>query len=172
MKPCGGCMKVRRAIINRAPARIAAPLARVFLPTITTAEAVVQETRTWVGVPFLHHGRGRKGVDCWGVPSVVLSALGALQDGFSDTDYPRHPLQDQCEARIRQFCTPLPNATPGCLVALRLARTVTHVAIYTDTDTLIHATERQGLVIEHGFRGMWRTRFAPTFWALPGVRYG
>ena len=27
-------------------------------------------------------------------------------------------------------------------------------------------------VIEHGFRGLWRSRYAQGAWALPGVRYG
>ena len=61
---------------------------------------------------------------------------------------------------------------PGCLIALKWQRTLAHVALYTDTDTLIHALEQHRPVIEHGFRGMWRTRFAQGAWALPGVRYG
>ena len=177
--PCGGCMKARRAIISRTPKPLRERLTRAFLPPespipiVTTAEAVVRETRTWVGVPFHHHGRTRTGIDCWGLPIVVLQNLGVeLPEGFVATDYPRQPLDAEGDRRIAQYCTTLPQELPGCLVALRLQRTITHVAILTDTDTLIHVLERHKVVIEHGFRGMWRTKFAPSYWALPGVRYG
>jgi cell wall-associated NlpC family hydrolase len=163
---------VRRAIINRAPPRIAAPLARAFLPTVTTAAAVIAEARTWVNVPFRHQGRDRSGVDCVGMPIVVLHALGAVSGDFEIRDYSRRPHHGNLEQRLTAHCTPLPEYVPGCLVAIRWEKTLAHVAIYTDTDTLIHALERHQKVIEHGFRGMWRARFAQGAWALPGVRYG
>ena len=165
-------MKARRYLINKTPKKIAAPLAKALLPTVTTSDAVVREARTWVGVPFRHQGRDRTGVDCWGLPTVVLRELGALPDGFGAADYPRRPVDAEGDRRIAHYCTTLPDALPGCLVALRLARTITHVALLTDTDTMIHALEKHGQVIEHGFRGMWKTRYAASYWALPGVRYG
>lgn len=161
---------MRRAIINKTPKSIAAPLARVLLPTVTTAEAVVREARTWVGVPFRHQGRDRSGIDCVGVPIAVLHTLGAVEADFEIRDYGRLP-DGTLERRLISYCTPLPDYVPGCLVGIRWGKTLAHVAIHTDTDTLIHALERHKRVIEHGFRGMWRTRFAQGAWALPGVRY-
>ena len=165
-------MKARRALINKAPPRLAAPLARAFLPTVTTADAVVNEARSWVGVPFRHQGRDRNGVDCVGLPIVVLHSLGAVGDDFEIRDYARLPHHGTLEQRLVAHCTPLPRAVPGCLIAIQWQRTLAHVALYTDTDTLIHALERHQAVIEHGFRGLWRTRYATGSWALPGVRYG
>jgi cell wall-associated NlpC family hydrolase len=172
VSPCAGCLKVRRAIINKTPPRIAAPLARTFLPTVTTADEVVRVARTWVGVPFRHQGRDRNGTDCVGLPIVVLHELGAVDADFEIRDYSRRPHHGNLEQRLVAHCTPLPDYVPGCLVAIRWERTLAHVAIYTDTDTLIHALERHEQVIEHGFRGMWRSRYATGSWALPGVRYG
>lgn len=169
---CTRCTKVRRAIINRTPPRIAAPLARAFLPAVTTPDEVVRVARTWVGVPFRHQGRDRNGVDCVGVPIVVLAELGAVEPDFEIQDYARRPNGDTLESRLVAHCTPLPRPVPGCLIAIRWEKTLAHVALYTDTDTLIHALERHKEVIEHGFRGMWRTRYATGSWALPGVRYG
>jgi cell wall-associated NlpC family hydrolase len=172
MTGCGGCVKTRRFLINKTPARIAAPLARAFLPSVTTASLVVEEARRWVGVPFRHQGRDRNGVDCVGLPIVVLQALGAVPEGFEILDYPRHPFTGDLKQRILKHCTPLPGFVPGCLVGIKWQRTLAHVAIYTHADTLIHALENRKTVIEHGFRGLWRTRYAQGAWALPGVRYG
>lgn len=144
----------------------------MLLPTVIDADAVVREARTWIGVPFLHQGRNRSGVDCVGLPIVVLRGLGAIEDDFEIPDYARFPYQGILEQRLMAHCTRLPDFVPGCLVPIRWGRTMAHVAIYTNTDTLIHAMERYGKVIEHGFRGMWRTRYAQGAWALPGVRYG
>jgi cell wall-associated NlpC family hydrolase len=172
-------MKARRAIINKTPKIIREPLARAFLPPetppaipiVTTADAVVSEARTWVGVPFRHQGRDRSGVDCIGLPIVVLRQLG-VPEFEPSRDYPRAPNDDTLlHKHFLRFCTPLPDAVPGCAIALKAQRTFMHVAILTDTDTLIHVLEKHGQVIEHGFRGMWKTRFASGNWALPGVRY-
>ena len=165
-------MKARRYLINKTPKRIAAPLAKALLPTVTTSAEVVREARTWVGVPFRHQGRDRSGVDCGGIIAVVLRELGALPDGFDLVGYPHRQSVESIEPNIQAHCTVLPEPVPGALIAIRFQRTITHVGIYTDTDTLIHALEKHGRVIEHGFRGMWKTRYAAGYWALPGVRYG
>lgn len=178
MSPCSGCMKARRAIIRQMPARMAAPLAQKFLPTVTDAQAVLREARAWVGTPFRHQGRDRRGLDCVGLPLIVLHSLGvALPDELEAIrlrpDYPHEQHTDQVRARFLKHCTPLPDAVPGAVIGLTLRRTLTHLAIVGE-GTIIHAIDRDhgGGVIEHGFRGLWRTRYAAGAWALPGVDYG
>ena len=169
-------MKARRAIINKTPKILREPLARAFLPPeslpiVTTAAQVVSEARTWIGVPFVHQGRSRSGVDCIGLPIMVLRSLG-VPEFEPPRDYPRAPNDDTLlKHHFLRFCTPLPDAVPGCAIALKAQRTFMHVAIYTDTDTIIHVLEKHGRVIEHGFRGMWKSRFAAGNYALPGVAY-
>lgn len=43
---------------------------------MVTRADVVAEARSWVGVPFRHMGRDRRGVDCIGLVVVVGRALG------------------------------------------------------------------------------------------------
>lgn len=38
--------------------------------------SIEEEALSWVGVPFLHLGRGRKGIDCAGVVIMTARALG------------------------------------------------------------------------------------------------
>lgn len=162
-------MKTRRAIHRAVPAA-ARPLVRKLLPLTVDGAAVVAEARAWVGVPFRHQGRARSGVDCIGLPISILAALGAP---FPEDlrDYPRAPQAGDLERYFLRYCSPLPAPVPGCAIALKPQRILSHVAIYTDRDTLVHVLERQQEVVEHGFRGMWRSRFAAGAFALPGVRY-
>jgi cell wall-associated NlpC family hydrolase len=124
-----------------------------------------------VGVPFRHQGRDRRGIDCVGLPIVVMQALGAIRPDFEATDYPRLPYRDQLLQGILRHCNPVPAPIPGCLVAIKWRRTLAHVAIYSNTGTLIHALQRNGAVVEHGFRGRWLSRLVVGSWALPGVSY-
>jgi len=168
---CGGCLKARRAIINTLPVRLAAPLARQLLPTTATGVELVRVARTWIGVPFRHQGRDRKGIDCIGLPIAILAELAIVVPEFELlTDYPRVPQTGDFERRFLHVCTPLPKPVPGCAIVMKWERSLMHLAIYTDTDTVIHVLQRHNAVIEHGFRGMWRTRYAQGAYSLPGVR--
>ena len=160
-------MKARRAIINKTPKPIREPLARAFLPPDPTSRLCRSSPRRLKlclkrapGSAFLSciKAATATGVDCVGLPIVVLQTLGRCRTILSIPRLsPRSPIRRQPRAaHFLRFCTPLPQPVPGCLIALKWQRTLAHVAIYTDTDTLIHALEKHGQVIEHGFRGMWR----------------
>lgn len=132
-------------------------------------EDVIAEARSWVGVPFRHQGRNRGGIDCVGLPIVVGRALGVLPRGFEVANYDRLP-SPELAARVQATCRPLAAAVPGCLVVIAWTKIAAHVAICTG-ETLIHAYESVGRVVEHGYRGRW-IRLTNSVWALPGVRYG
>jgi hypothetical protein len=58
---------------------------------------------------------------------------------------------------------------PGALVVIAWTKLAAHVAVFTG-ETLIHAYESVGRVVEHGYRGRW-IRMTHSAWALPGVEY-
>ena len=134
-----------------------------------TPESVITEARSWVGVKFRHQGRTRNGVDCVGLPIVIFQSLGLIPPRFEITNYGRTP-SGELEGRIVSHCTPLDRAAPGALVVIAWTQAAAHVAICTG-DTLIHAYESVGRVIEHGYRGRW-IRLTHSVWGLPGVMYG
>lgn len=134
----------------------------------THAAAVIEEARGWVGVPFRHQGRDGYGVDCVGLPIVIGRALGLLPPEFDTATYGRLPTGALIE-RLSEHCAAIPRAVPGSIVVIAWTKVAAHVAICTG-ETLIHAYESVGQVVEHGYRGRW-VRMTHSAWALPGVRY-
>ena len=131
-------------------------------------DRVIDAARGWLGVPFRHQGRDAHGIDCVGLPIVVCQSLGLIGPNFEITHYGRTPTGDLLP-RLQSHCQPIPQPVPGALVVIAWAREAAHVAICTG-DTVIHAYERVGKVVEHGYRGRW-VRMTHSAWALPGVRY-
>lgn len=132
-----------------------------------TAHDIVSEARTWVGVPFRHQGRTRRGVDCVGLVIVVAQELRVLPSTFIRNDYGRNPSRQELDEKIAAHCTRIDEPEPGCLLAIRWNRELSHVAFFTG-DTMIHSYERVGKVTEHGFRAPW-PRLVDSVWWLPGV---
>ena len=129
---------------------------------------VIAEARSWVGVPFRHQGRDYGGIDCVGLPIVVGQSLGLFDQRLDIANYGRLPTGELVE-RLREHCRPIPMAVPGALVVIAWTKIAAHVAIFTG-ETLIHAYESVGRVVEHGYRGRW-IRMTHSAWALPGVEY-
>jgi cell wall-associated NlpC family hydrolase len=136
---------------------------------VIPAEAVVSAARGWLGVPYLHQGRSRFGVDCLGLVLEVGRELGFLPGDLDYQGYGRQPLRSFLEARVREHCAAIDEPRPGALVVIRWSQVAAHLAIATDA-TLVHACASRRMVVEHGYRGVWR-RLTHSVWALPGVSY-
>lgn len=134
-----------------------------------TPGEVITEARTWVGVPFRHQGRNRHAIDCVGLPIVVCQNLGLIGSNFEITNYGRLPSLELVE-RLKSHCYQIPAAVPGSLIVIAWTKIAAHVAICTG-ETMIHAYESVGRVVEHGYRGRW-IRLTHSVWAIPGVVYG
>lgn len=131
---------------------------------------IVTEARRWVGVPYVHQGRSRYGVDCIGLVLCVRHALSPWDALSSEPrDYRRHPRDGLLLTRVRQRCTQIERPEDGSLILIRWPRTAepSHVAIYAGGN-LIHAYQRARAVVETGFRSHWE-RWAHSYWRLPGV---
>jgi cell wall-associated NlpC family hydrolase len=129
---------------------------------------VIEEARSLVGVPFRHQGRDMLGIDCVGVPIYALLRHGALPRDFQTAAYGRLPTGALIE-RLKAHCTPATRPVPASLVVIAWRNVAAHVGILTG-DTIIHAYERVGEVVEHGYRGRW-VRLTHSTWLLPGVQY-
>lgn len=136
-----------------------------------TAAQLVRNARTWLGVPFVHQGRSRHGVDCIGLQIANLAECDALPVHFRDVrTYGRRP-NGELLREIERYCTPADRASAGVLIVIRWpqVKLEQHVALCTGP-TMIHAYQGRRGVIEHGYVGEW-IRNTVSLWRLPGVTY-
>lgn len=143
--------------------------------TPVSKESLIAEVRRLVGVPFAHQGRSVHGVDCIGV--IALAAVNAGLDpeqatGLKDTrDYGRTATPELL-TMVSRSCRRVRQAEPGLLVLFKFTEELEprHFAILTDRGTIVHADERRGCVVEHGYRGQW-LQWTHSLWRIPGVTY-
>lgn len=128
------------------------------------------QAKQWLGVPFLHQGRSRHGVDCIGFVAAMCQELG-LPVFLNNLphNYSRSP-QALLEDGLRMLSKPCALDT-GTLILIKwpLSKHASHVAIYTG-NSMIHCYEASGKVVEHGYTTPWPERTA-SIWKVPGVTY-
>ncbi len=116
---------------------------RVETPVFYDAEVttrLIEEARSWLGVPYLYGGNDRDGVDCSGfVLQVFKCAL--------DIKLPR------TSASQSQWCTNVKREalSPGDLVFFDTTKDqvgrVSHVGLYIGDGQMIHASSSKGVII-------------------------
>lgn len=108
---------------------------------------VVAAARAYLGVPYLHQGRTRHGMDCVG---LVICVAHDLEISDWDIDgYGRVPSGRRMERLIQQHCEKIRacDAQPGDMLHLAYDKEPQHVALITDYG-IIHADNQRG-VVEH-----------------------
>ena len=135
-----------------------------------TRQQIIDQARTYQGVPYLHQGRNKGGVDCIGLIVAVLMDLD-IHDFSYACNYSIYPDGQTLIDRVAEHCTATANPQPGDLLIFRIRKAPQHCAILSSRngeETLIHAYQGVEYVSEHGFDAKWRSRLVQAF-ALPGV---
>lgn len=122
----------------------------------------ISAARRWIGVPWVHQGRNRLGVDCVGLLLVVCWQL-RLTD-YDVRGYGLIPRAEWMRAECDRLMNPIDEARPGDVILLQLARRLLHVAIRTD----------HGILHSWGGRSVCETRLGSSHriaaaYAVPGV---
>ena len=123
---------------------------------------IVEAARKWVGVPFLHQGRTRAGVDCVGLLIVVALDLGLPVEDVKTYGKVPHPRIMGAELERQMDRIAVGQLSPGDVVWMAWRKVPHHLAIYTG-DGLIHAFQNAGRVIEHPIDEIWRGRVRGAF---------
>lgn len=135
------------------------------------AERIAEEARSWLGVPFMHQGRSRRGVDCAGLVIVVGRAVG----GFApDWDFRNYQRQENPRQMIRLMNEHLlrrvdgePERVGDIVVMHPKGSTSWHMGIVVGA-TVINAWSRAGKVVEHPLQFEWVYRRRGVY-CYPGV---
>lgn len=133
-------------------------------------EKFAELARAWVGVPFLHQGRTRRGVDCIGFVCALLDDAGECElIRHLPVNYSRAPQAELLEG-LKRNAVRLPGPVPGAVALIKWPRSKhpSHVGIIAGAN-IIHSYQRVGRVVEHGFREPWPAR-TDSFWQVLGVK--
>lgn len=139
---------------------------------MATPAQVIAAARAWVGVPWVHQGRSRRGVDCAGLVVMVARELGLST--FDVAGYGRRPQPDTLlDALLDAGCAQR-DMQPGMLLLMRFRREPQHFALLADHPhgglSIVHGLSTSGAVVEHRLDDAWARRIVSA-WALPGVTY-
>jgi hypothetical protein len=74
-------------------------------------DQIVEEAKTWIGVPFRHAGRNRLGLDCAGLVAKVAHEVGIST--FDSIDYPKRPNPHDFLRGIGQEMQRIPKSEAG-----------------------------------------------------------
>jgi cell wall-associated NlpC family hydrolase len=136
---------------------------------------IVTEARTYLGVPWVHQGRSRDGVDCLGLAILVAAARRGYR--FDLRDYAAQAMDETMQAKCLEHMDPvrLADLASGHIVVIRFENQ-RHMAIVGDYPiagllSLIHANSRVGRVVEHRLDSVWR-RLIMSAYALRDLREG
>lgn len=124
-----------------------------------TPNAIIAAARAYLGTPFRHLGRvPGKALDCAGLAKASAEGAGYV---VIDMDvYARTPANGLLEAMLdAQPCLRRVFRAPqaGDLLLLRFTGDPQHLAICAG-ETIIHAWQTVGNVVEHRFTDLWQSR--------------
>ena len=136
--------------------------------SLVTRSEFVTEARTWLDTPYQHQGR-LKGIacDCIGLLIETGRALGLTEVQF--TAYDKRPdgnLRPMLEQHLEFI--PLAHAQAGDVALFAWNSQPLHVAIFTDSNTIIHAYLPSRRVVENTIDDKWRALIAAAY-HIPGI---
>lgn len=140
---------------------------------------IVREARKFLGVPFVHQGRSKSGLDCVGLVIVVARNLELCE--YTEVAYNRRPdgrlisvLRENLKRVVKG------ELLPGQVVAMRLPKYPCHVGIVTESPgvecldksgrivmgsqwRVIHALSGNGRVVEHTLDARWQGKIIESY---------
>jgi cell wall-associated NlpC family hydrolase len=134
---------------------------------------IIRVARDWVGAPYRHQGRGRRGIDCVGLLIEVAKGVGHPVDAPSAySNMPQgHQLLVPCDAQL--WKPKRQTVIPGDLAVFWGWNRAEpqHFAFIAELGgrlTLIHSFSKYGKVVEHGWNKLWGRKFH-CLYNLPGT---
>lgn len=139
---------------------------------MTTPQAIIDTARGYLGVPFRHQGRSRRGLDCLGLLVCVARDLGMPEADNDMLNYGHSPDGGILKSALDAACDRVMVAAPGCvlLLSFTVAAGGQHVGIATDIG-ILHAYAPCRRVVEASIPPEWQSRIVARY-RLRSVMYG
>ena len=137
---------------------------------------IIAEARKWLGAPYRHQGRGRRGIDCVGL--LVEVAKGVGHPVVAPTAYSNQPqgwqLLVPCDEQLWKPARQTPR--PGDLAVFwgwnqAEPQHFAFVGEIAGRLTMIHSFSKFDKVVEHGWNRFWDHKFH-CLYVLPGTEEG
>jgi len=117
---------------------------------------LVDIARKYVGVKYWFKGRSRGGLDCAGV--AILSIREYTIPDYEYLEYSANPNPTHIKRELLKIADKVDSMQSGDIFLIRLHGAPQHVAIYTNNNTIIHAYEDIGKVVEEKYTKYWQNK--------------
>lgn len=133
-------------------------------------QEMVDIARSYLGVPFVHLGRSKKGVDCVGLLYVAFNPFLNIPD---PQDYGKSVLTIKSFSKVREYAhrITIDEVEPADIVLMSNNKNSAHYGLVTG-NTVIHADQLMGRVVEHNLKSLIdgkSRRRAVAFFRMEGV---
>ncbi len=133
-------------------------------------EQIIQTARSYLGIPWTHQGRTRRGVDCIGLVIAVGWDLGLLPLEDYPQNYSRQPDGWSLRDTISQHLVPkrsFSEVESGDILLFTMEEFPSHVGIYVQQGTrkgVIHSyLSAKSVVCEHLLDASWISKVSGTY---------
>ena len=143
---------------------------RAIGPPFTAQELAdfVAAARSYMGVPFRHQGRSRRGLDCAGLFAVAVHDIG--KPVYNVEAYSKEPRENGLrKAVIANLGDAISSdqMRHGDIALMTFVNEPSHVGIVTDYPlggfALLHTFAQQGKVVEHRMDQSWLDRIVEVY---------
>lgn len=139
-------------------------------------ERIIAEARSWIGTRWHHQGRIKKneqfhgGIDCAGLIIEVGNNLGLFSKTLIFHSYHRLPQNNLVIKECNRYFIkkPITKILPGDILVFRIMSEPQHLAILSETHSIIHAYVQSKNVVEHSFDMTWQEKLMAVY-SYPGV---
>lgn len=118
----------------------------------------------YIGIPFVPHGRGREGLDCWGLLRLIYKEqvgveLLSYSEAYGSTNDEAH-LGALISGKLPEKWSEIPEGQerPGDGILLRLKGQPMHVGVIVAPGVFIHIHEGVNACLERYRRSAWKNR--------------
>ena len=131
-----------------------------------TREDIVRIAQSYIGVPFKHQGRDKRGIDCIGLLAAIHEDAGFGH--INPFPYKYRPGKEghrELAKALSKYARkkPIKRALPADFFQMTLnVKEPLHLALWTG-DALIHAYSGPGQVVSHRMNDQWLNRIVACY---------